>query len=70
MMFKQYFLSCFIANLIVFLLLVIISAIFSTHSQLAEVAMYEFIGAIIGIIIVFGIPYLIITLFKKGKHHE
>ena len=47
-----------------------ISAIFNTHSQLAKIAMYEFTGAIIGIITVFGIPYLIIALFKKGNHHE
>lgn len=69
-MFKQYLLSNLIANSIIFLLLVIISAIFSAHSQFAEMAMYSFIGAIIGISIVFGIPYLIITLFKKGNHHE
>lgn len=69
-MFKQYLLSCLIANLITFLLLVILSAIFSAHSQFAEIAMYEFIGAIIGITIVFGIPYLIIRLVKKGNHHE
>ena len=71
-MFKQYLLSCLITNLTTFLLLIMISAIFSTHSQFAEVATYEFIGAIIGIIIVFGIPYLIITLFnlRKEKHHE
>lgn len=69
-MFKQYLLSCLIANLIIFLLLITISAIFSEHSQLAEIAMYEFTSAIIGITIVFGIPYLIITFFKKGNHHE
>lgn len=69
-MFKQYFLSCLIANLTIFLLLIMISAIFNTHSQLAKIAMYEFTGAIIGIITVFGIPYLIIALFKKGNHHE
>lgn len=69
-MFKQYLLSNLIANLIIFLLLVIINALFSTHSQFAEIAMYEFVGAVIGIGIVFGIPYLIITLLKKGNHHE
>lgn len=69
-MFKQYLLSCLIANLTVVLLLVMISAIFNTHSQLAEIVMYEFTGAIIGIITVSGILYLIIALFKKGNHRQ
>lgn len=70
MLFKQYLLSCLIANLTIFLLLVMISAIFNTYLQLVKVAIYEFTSAIIGIIIIFGISYLIIALFKKGNHHE